>query len=357
VDLVRIFVRGSVYYVDVRLQQFVNYGSDADGRETVHRALTDRIRRVPFYPLPQLKEDSSGTRSGLAWPLGRKASLSRPELFTGLSEQEQSKVSQGYFLILTPSTGEDWNLPTAESTLHQSWESVVDTLGRTSSMSECTFFLIAGFHRVRSRWRLRNRRIETVLRSSDDGWASAYLLPMGRIAVLKLLFYRPDLGIAGEISPRTIDVRTEGDVFSSVSHKKIHISSRYNEERLLFACKRVFDSVLAAISLEPLFEDEGNPGREEVVLAPRPYLLVAVRVPKSVVFWILLGLATAPLFLTAGPDLLRDTGKQLTELGYEVVGYFFETHALLLAGLSKAFAITLTLVAGYLGFRRLPVGK
>jgi hypothetical protein len=186
---------------------------------------------------------------------------------------------------------------------------------------------------------------------------------MGRVAVLKVLFYRPEGG-GDDLFSRSISVRTEGDAFSGMSHKAIAVTSRYNEERLLFACKRVFDSTLASIYLDPAFEEakkkDGGVAAAtipELVLAPRPFLLVRVTVPVATMGWILFGLVTAPILLTAGSDFYRDLGQYLLTHGHPVLGDILSRYPAHWAAYSKAAAAAVTLGAGYLGLRRLPVGK
>jgi hypothetical protein len=360
VEILRIRVTGSIYYVDVHLREFVDYGNDRDARQETQAALHKAIQGLASYPLPQLKKDGSARR-GLTWRASQpgEPDPTAPELFEALPQTDQDTAHQGYFLTLTDNSRLGGACPKhADSTA--SWESVVDVLARSDSLKDCTFYLIEGFHEVRRTFWLHTERL---LPSTDDGWASIYPLPMGQVAVLKLLFYRPEGGTDALLS-RSIVVRTEGDVFSGTSHKAIAVTSRYNEERLLFACKRVFDSTLASIYLEPAFEKTTGDGpraegaiASEEVLAPRPFLLVRVTVPVGTVALILLGLVAAPILLTAGSDFYRDLGHYLKAHGHPDLGDILATCATHWAAFSKAVAAVVTLVAGYFGFRRLPVGK
>src|SRR5258708_34386756 len=71
---------------------------------------------------------------------------------------------------------------------------------------------------------------------------------MGTSVVLKLLFFRSSK--APRISDQSLEIKTDGDAFAGFSQKEIPVLSRYNEERVLIACKRVFDSVFAPIIIE-----------------------------------------------------------------------------------------------------------
>jgi hypothetical protein len=121
------------------------------------------------------------------------------------------------------------------------------------------------------------------------------------------------------------------------------------------AFKRVYDSVLSALSIE---YKPSNSAGEETVLAPHPFFLIKVTVPGWTVAFILLGFLLAPFLLTLSPDYLVDIGKgQIMQSCFQAFGDLIARNAGDLATYSKALAASITLIAGYFGFRRLPIGK
>jgi hypothetical protein len=175
---------------------------------------------------------------------------------------------------------------------------------------------------------------------------------MGSNVTLRLVFYRSEKADNSILAKdQKLKVSTGGDAFSGISQDEIPILSRYNEEQVELACKRVFDSVLAPITISH------DPARHDV-LAAHSFLLARVVVPKIVVLTILTGLVVAPILLTIGPDLVDAIGSsRFLQASAKNLGDWLVDNKGSVSLLAKALAAGVTLVAGYLGLRRLPLGK
>jgi hypothetical protein len=361
VEIVRIKVVGSIYYVDVRFGKFINYFSglapNADRTQKVQETQRDFQRRVETticYPLPPLETNGAGQKNGKTWD------KAHPEVVVDYNADLQN-TTQGYFFTLTQTPVPQSTAQRADGAIEYSldepsanlaWESVAHILSESPSMKSSIFYLVTGFYRIRKAHGGFGENEERAIKYVDDGWSTKYPLPMGENLVLKLLFYRSDG--AAEIGPQTIVLTAEGDAFAGISQKEVEVLSRYNEERIQIACKRVFDSTLAPITLE----HKRNDKTPEEVLAPHPYLLAQVRVPTRTVGWILFGLVVAPILLTLGPDFLKHIGDgQVLQSIAKPFGNWVSRNAGDLSVLAKTMAAIVTLSAGYLGFRRLPMGK
>lgn len=339
VTIERVFVKGSIYYVDFRLGAFVDYGRGANA-EKRKREYQSKLNALNFHPVPLLQEDDSH-KWGKVWDIASKTladydeKIAEKQLLNGYYFSYEAKSSLGEVLSSDP----------------LAWESVVNTLSRSPSMKSSLFFLTSGFYRVRRAWKVGEYR-ESPIESFDDGWNTKYPLPMGKSVVLKLLFYRPE--DSPNIYPQKLGVNVDKDVLAGISHQEILVQSHYNEERVELAFKRVFDSALSALSIEVTPDNSAG----QKVLAPHPFFLIKVTVPRRTLIFILLGLLLAPFLLTLSPDYLIHIGKgQILQSYARGFGDFIARNAGDLATYSKALAASVTLIAGYLGFRRLPIGK
>jgi hypothetical protein len=340
VTIERVFVKGSIYYVDFRLGAFVDYGRGAQAEKSKSEYQTN-LNALKLHPLPLLQEDETH-KWGKVWDIASKTITDYDD------KSAEKQLTHGYYLSYEVKS----SLGEVLGTDPIVWESVVNTLSRSPSMKSSLFFLISGFYRVRRRWRVGKHR-ETLIESFDDGWNTKYPFPMGKRVVLKLLFYRPE--DSPNIYPQRLAVNVDKDVLAGISQQEILVQSHYNEERVELAFKRVFDSVLSALSIE--YKPDENAGSQKV-LTPHPFFVINVTVPKRILIFIMLGLLLAPFLLTLSPDYLVHIGKgQIFQTYAKDVGDFIARNAGDLATYSKALAASVTLIAGYLGFRRLPIGK
>jgi hypothetical protein len=220
--------------------------------------------------------------------------------------------------------------PSGDRTEEEAWESVVDILAKSKDFREAMFFRVSGIYRRLGRG-FDESNVEV-----DQGVAELeYCLPMGEVAIMKVMCYVPmDGGGRG-----TLSVRSEGDGFAGISPRSIHISSRYNEERVILASKRVLDNVQSPIEVVP---------EDPKAVAPRVFFLTRVTVPHWIP-WVPVGvLGLAAVFLSIGPDLLESVGGQ---------GSFLANCKSTLSLLSKGLGGLCTAIAAYLAFRKMPVGK
>jgi hypothetical protein len=392
VEILRIQVIGNVYYVDVKFGKFIDYNNCEGG---CLRSFHEAISQLPSYPLPPLtkkevvqakkevvQKASEVDRVGLTWIPNQ----AEPQAYNGTP----LAPNQGYFFqyVSQGSTAEiKYKVGSADN--HKAWESVVEVLSSSQSMNTSLFYLIEGFYEVKRDYFFFGKHREYLIEPKNNNWETRYPLKMGKSVVLKLLFYRSEN--AAPIAAHSLEIKTEGDAFSGFSQKEIPLLSRYNEERLLIACRRVFDSVLAPIVIElkkdsvapnvnPLslltssqvatpwgllefkFKEESvkpsNQPTVQEVLAPNPFLLTQVVASRGLIFLTLGFLALASFLLFISPDYVQMVGwSSLIQRNQKPFGDWLVRNAPLLTQVSKIFGAICTLAAGYFGFRKLPLGK
>jgi hypothetical protein len=389
VEILRIQVIGTVYYVDVKLGRFIDYTSCSCAPDCL-TSFRDTFSQLEFYPLPALTQklgaegDQPEDREGLTWALNEK----NPRPYTGTS----AITNQGYFFHhVTDNSTAALKYNTGLSDNHKAWQSAIEILSSAPSMRNSVFYLVEGFYLVRREYLLFGKQREHLIPPKNNGWETRYPLKMGKTVVLKLLFYRSEK--ASSISSRSLEIRTEGDAFAGFSQKEIPLLSRYNEERILIACKRVFDSIFAPIvialkkesdsvpvSADSLFllrstqvatpwgvlefklkepqEDTAATNASADILAPNPFLLTQVVPSQGLILLTLVFLTFASFFLFMSPDYIQMLGwSRLIQQNSKEFGDWLVRNAPTLSQLSKIFGAVLTLAAGYLGFRKLPLGK
>lgn len=367
VQIIQIQKEGSIFYVDFKFGKFINYfHSGRDKAFDEQKKFQSTLNRLDRYPLPPLKKDASGQLRGKIWSEGGQqidfdsalASASGGYFFNHVEEESENHLKY--------SVGDTVNNP------NQAWESVVEVLSQSPSMNTCIFYLIEGFYTTEKKRWFFGEWEERLAKSRSRKLDSIYPLPMGRDAVLKLLFYRSSKAV--DVLPRTLEIKAGSDAFAGFSQKEIAIHSRYNEERILIASKRVLDDVLSPISIELVqvktvtgdlnAQTTHSPSPPKTTLeiqgvaAPRPFLLTQVSVPKRVVGVIILGLILAPLLLSLGPDILQDVGgNQFIQEHAKGLGDWLIRNKLEVTFYSKIAAAVVTFVVGVIGFRRIPLGK
>lgn len=220
---------------------------------------------------------------------------------------------------------------------YDNWNSVVNQLDKTRDLAGSTFCLVLGFFEV------GGDLVEKKLGSVRHGFDSIYPVPMGKSVVLKTLLSRPSFDYEDQKSIRTLTVSTAGDVFAGMSKSKILSESRYNEDRTVLVCKRIFDTVLAIVSIE-------EAGSQEV-RSPRLTLLTRVRVPRPTVGIVVGGVALSALFLAMDADLI----KFIATLIPWDLGKWLETNAKTLSGIAKLLSPIPIAISAYTAFRKLPI--
>ena len=139
-------------------------------------------------------------------------------------------------------------------------------------------------------------------------------------------------------------MKLAAESFAGASKDVLLSDSRYNEERIVVVCKRVFDSVFSMISIE----QEEEPAD---VQAPKPFLLTWIQVPKSIIGVVILGVVLTTLLLGCDAELIKLLGTWLSPNHAQ----FFEEKAKILCSLAKASAAIPVGISAYLAFRRFPL--
>lgn len=383
IEIIRVQVVGNVYYVDFRLGCFLDYYSTGQHEALEQlRKLQGLIKTIKFHPLLLLANNpETGERQGLTWTNDGKL-----DQYNGAP----GFTNQGYFFLYVDDTiSSQIKYSIGQPRNHKAWESVAEILSSAPTMQSAVFYLVEGFYRIRRRFVWIGEHEEYLIEPKDDSWDTRYPLKMGTSVVLKLLFFRSSK--AAQIRP-SLEIKTDGDAFAGFSQKEIRVESRYNEERVLIACKRVFDSIFAPIRIElkettPSDQRSVNPlpvsasteidtpwgvleiKRRDVaskppdqtkqdVLAPQPFLLTQITASRPLIFATLIFLALASFFLFMSPDYIESIGwSRLFQTRSKALGDLFVRNAAVFAQVSKVLGFVFTLAAGYLGFRKLPLGR
>ncbi len=293
-------------YCNFRFGDFVHYG-DGSRRKDLWNSF---FRKLPGRP----------------WPPGRPA--------------------DGHFVFET--TEEPPELIAESSRPYDNWNSVVNCLDKTKDLKDSTFLLVLGFYRVRRRgfrsgfrefWKMSEQQLEP----TDNQFDSIYPVPMGESVVLKILLSRPSFNYSDPKSARVLKISAGSDTFSGMSKEKIISESRYNEDRTVLVCKRVFDAALAAVSIEEKDVD--------VVRSPRLTLLTRVRVPRLVISSVVGGVAVGALLLAFDADVVRF----IASIGPKPFSAWLDGNAKPIAAIAKLLSPLPLAISAYVAFRRLPV--
>lgn len=228
-------------------------------------------------------------------------------------------------------------LTTESSVSYDSWNSVVNQLDKTKDLAGSTFCLVQGLFVVGKQ--MAENKVESV----RHGFDSIYPVPMGESVVLKTLLSRPSFNYDDPKGARTLTISTVGDVFAGMSKNKIMSESRYNEDRTVLICKRVFDTVLAIVSIEEV--------NSETVRSPRLTLLTRVQVPRLVISGIVAGVAFSALLLALDMEVVKFIATLLPSRLETVL----DSNAKAIAATMKFMAPVPIAVSTYFAFRKLPI--
>jgi hypothetical protein len=255
------------------------------------------------------------------------------------SKSGRKAADHGYFIFVTDAASPD--LQTESPVPYENWHTVIKQLDASKDLAHSTFYLILGFFRTRrGGWM---RRPEIMLDVTDNGVDSIYSIPMGQSVVLKLLLSRPSFDYDDPESARTLKMTVSGDSFAGLSKDKVHSESRYNEDRTIIVCKRVFDSALASMSIE-------EPEAKEV-RSPRVTLLTRVKVPAWVMGTVVGGVAVSTLLLAVDSDSLKVLALFLPVSWKSAI----EGNAKGWAAIAKALSPLPVALSAFLAFKRLPI--
>jgi len=307
---VRIFPLGLAIYIDFKFGDFVDYGpEDDDNRRTKWCSFFQNLSDRP-------------------WP---------PPKTSGRKDDEP----EGYFMLFHPQNNP--HFPVEGTAGQETWENLARRLDRTNDLKGSTFLQVLGFYKIKRRYILGSRS-EDLIKSRDNSFDSFYPLPMGKSVVLKLLLSRPGYDSTIGEDRRVLKVKLGKESFAGVSKETIYFESRYNQERIVLVCKRVFDSVMSTIAID----QENEPSS---VQSPKPFLLTRIEVPKYIVGIVVLGVVLATLLLGFDSELIKLVGSWILPAHKE----FITENAKVLSAVAKSSAAIPIAVSAYLAFRRLPL--
>jgi hypothetical protein len=263
----------------------------------------------------------------------------------------EGKGGKGAFLdILEP---DGWKLWPKAGPEGWAWQSVVDRLAAMRSMEKCVFYRVRGFFQPVHRRVFSDSPPEKTIPLRAQGSVLVFDMPMSKPIDLKVLFYRPHFA-----SPKTIradvEIAADNSGFSDVPTKRLTLESRYDELTFRMSSKRVLDNTMAPVSIKVTAKDS-----QEDILASDVLLICNVRVPPSLLIVLVSLFFVAPILIsltaddvncvkavlapglvdgTQAADVACDWSKRLAAV-FKVIG-----------GMAAA-------AAGYIVFRRFPVGK
>src|SRR5205814_2013683 len=100
----------------------------------------------------------------------------------------------------------------------------------------------ASIRRARPWWLRWAGTFDRPVKRTTRNVEAEYWLPAGEYAVLSCRSYRPKSSTY--MPERTILVSAKGDGFIGAWPEEVRVDSRYNEQRVILACKRVLDAVI-----------------------------------------------------------------------------------------------------------------
>lgn len=318
IKTIRFYKEGSALYVDFKFGSFINYGpKDEIKLSTMWDTFFKKLHNHP-------------------WPKPEKS---------GRKETEQG------FFILSNLESSDPEFPTTGSIPNEQWDSVIarlDKTDKTEGLGGSTFFHILGFYKLKRDWLHHKINLtklippyqEVLIKATDNSYDSFYPLPMGKSVVLKLLLSRPSYDPNDQ---RKLELTAGEDSFAGLSQDIVHSNSRYNQERIILICKRVFDSVLSSVSIKQ--QDSKD------IQAPQAFLLTRMKVPRRIVGVVVGGVVFSALLLSFDPISIERLGLHLLPKYAD----FIKQNAGFLSGFCKVLAVALAGISGFLAFRRLPL--
>ena len=299
--LLKIWKRGNVFYASLKLQDYVVY---EPGHQTT---IQNAIEKSGTNP-PTKNIDSSGYG-------GDFLGISKKTLIPVVPQKNQ--------------IAED-----------NAWQTTTNELSQSAILNRTVFHRVRGFYRQGGFWSRNQEKLVTPKTTNNE---SFYRLSMARNYILKVLTFAPHVNQIDRAKQPVYEVVSQTDDGYVITPKEIRVSSSYNEDCILIACKRVLVSTLAPID----FKKKMDAGEGE---KPEVSFLTHVEVPRYILLlFILLGgagtalLSVGPDFITAFCDLMTWNIKPLDAAQFAVV--------------SKGAGAFLIILAGYVTFRKLPAGK
>jgi hypothetical protein len=281
----------------------------------------------------------------LTSPLGRRVEA----LVTGIKATKTPKQKirgVGLFFFLC----EGWELK--GSLVHsedQCWESVIDQLAPLASMEAVLFYRVKGFFSAK----------QSILQRCFGEWSSVqcpiknklgqnvFQLEMGKPVDLRVAFYRPRNAVPPVLAAE-FTVECSDDAFSKIPDNRIQLQSRYDEVDVRLVTKRIFDNVLAPVSIRLAIDQPKN-------IAAEPLLLTKVLVPAWVIPALLPALLLVPILLSLGDADVKGLLEIFFGIDCETKPIFYHcAKAATYVWVAKAIGALVGAFVGVVVFHRLP---
>lgn len=308
---VRLFREAEALYIDFKFGEFINYGPQGD--QSRQAAWHDFFLKLQNRP----------------WP---------PQQRSGRAADDP----EGYF-ILWNKTG-DPEFPTDSAVSNEAWESLIFRADNTLALKNSTFFQILGLYEIKRRPPWVGRLQEVLLKPRDNSYESIYPVPMGKSVGLKLLFSRPSFDPNDKSQRRELTLTFSREAFAGVSKEIVSSESRYNQERIVLVCRRVFDSFLSPISIK--LKDASTE-----LTTPSPFILTRIRVPRFTIGVVIAGVVLTTFLIGLDSDSIVFLGT----LVFPGQSDFLEKNATMLSTVSKTISPLPIALSTYLAFRKLPL--
>jgi hypothetical protein len=332
---------GCAFYINLQLVGFPAYTSEKKEQDSRLKKYREAIQAIPMHPLPPLTKEGKG----FAWYNG-----------TEVKDYIQGQGGKsGYFLqFLDTTKGQELFTGTSSDIStddQEAWESVVEVLGPSREFSKCTFFRIANVRCPSRSWFFRSWYESKSIAGKPQHFESEYAVPAGDYVLMSLRSYRPKS--SNEKPDRTIRITAKGDGFVLASPEDVFIDSRYNDQRVILASKRILDATVSPVvfSIAP---GENTADTEQMrVVAPRIQLLLRVQPPRRTIIAVFTCFLIGSLVLSLGPDAwdkILNAISTSSEVTKVLKGFPAE-----LSMASKLIGSFVLAAGAYFGFRRLPL--
>jgi hypothetical protein len=348
--MVRCWRRGEIYYFAVELGSYVDYGKDnsdslAERVRMEIQGLTDR----PYPPQPVSTVSAETEASESDSPADDELAPAR-----GLYAHHVPQCDLPVMLCCRTERSDD-----------EAWQSVVGVAQQSSDLQAQLFYRIRGLYRMKKRFFPFLGFTEMPIVPRTLVGESLYCFPVGDPVVMKLDSFHPPH--KSQFPPVRLQVRVSSANLVQVSPDAFLVHSRYNEERIVLSCKRVLENSLATVAVvrasdgdtvaptDQRAHPERSPDRPVVGHA---LLLAQVTVSRLTICIILAGLVLVPLLIGSDADSLQTIAKFLAPRLPEYSAVLGDAEvASSVAKFMKWLGASITLVIGYVAYRKIPLSK
>jgi hypothetical protein len=274
----------------------------------------------------------------MAWADGEP----QPQLLDYYGSSAENRGHAGYFFDRRTTFAEI--LTAADDS--SGWQAVVIVLGM-SDLKDAAFFRVAGFFRVARRWR---RFIDSRIAPAPRWPEVEYVFPMGNHAVMTVESLRPE---TSSLKAFRLVIETGGDSLAAVEPQQLLFESRYDQNRVVIASRRVLDAVMTTLSITCQSIDG-----DQALFSPSLAFIIRVRPSRWITLLAPLAAASAALLLSVSPDFVAGIGDLMrSQTTYAGAGSLLVAAKAEIAVTAKALAVVLSVCAAWLVFRKAPTGK